>query len=280
MKRTIALLLLWALLIPMAGLGTASASQRETNEKIVFEWLTEHMGLPEAAACGAMASMIEESGFLPYAENPRSAAFGICQWYADRRTSLENYCSRRGLDYRSLSAQLLYLEHELNDLSYFKDLKEALYAIENTADGAYEAGYLWSRHYEGARRHAEGRAISSRDNFWPRYAPIVVPEEQPFPQSIPDAAAELSPVSVYNGVASLTANAKEEGLLLFLEALDENGELLDYRLTVLQSGEQTLTFAVPQETASCVTCCLYLDPLPEPGPFGFLLWLLELLHAA
>lgn len=65
MKR-IASVLLAAALIAAAVFPVAVYAA--SNEQVVFEYLTNTMGLNTAAACGAMANLEKESNFNPHAE--------------------------------------------------------------------------------------------------------------------------------------------------------------------------------------------------------------------
>ncbi|MGX8698700.1 MAG: phage tail tip lysozyme, partial [bacterium] len=246
MKRIFSLLL--ALLL-LAGLSPAlAAGTRAENEETIFLWLTEHMGLTPAAASGVLASLGPESGFSPTAAS--RTAYGICQWTGTRQTNLKNWCKEHNLDYRTLDGQLRFMEHELNDLSYFKSFREKFYAIENTAEGAYQAGYSWCATFEGAKSYAAGRGISARDTYWPKYADRAAQpaEEEPPADDVP---ALLSKVERSGATATLTANAQVAGLALLFEARDVAGALVDVRLVLLSEGEQTLTFEeLPAETAA------------------------------
>lgn len=80
MKR-IASVLLAAALIAAAVFPVAVYAA--SNEQVVFEYLTNTMGLNTAAACGAMANLEKESNFNPHAEYQEkdgSISYGLCQW--------------------------------------------------------------------------------------------------------------------------------------------------------------------------------------------------------
>ena len=66
-------------------------------------------------------------------------SYGLCMWNGPRFTALKDYCAKHNLNYRSISGQLSYLNHELkND---YNDVYKALYKANNTAQGAYDAIY-------------------------------------------------------------------------------------------------------------------------------------------
>ena len=63
-----------ALLLIILSAGTTPA---ETNEQTAIRYFTETMELPPAAACGIMANLYLESGFVPDITG-YGGAYGIC----------------------------------------------------------------------------------------------------------------------------------------------------------------------------------------------------------
>ncbi len=55
------------------------------------------MGMNSAAASGVMANMYRESRFYVDITNDYGTAYGLCHWYGDRWTNLQNYCNNNGL---------------------------------------------------------------------------------------------------------------------------------------------------------------------------------------
>ena len=141
------------------------------NEQAVFDFAVNTMGVNVAAACGIVANIYAESSFNPNAssiEKDGRTSYGICQWNNDRLTALKSFCSSRGLDYTTLNAQLQYLQSELtgSEKSAFNKVKD----VENTADGAYNAGYRWAQWFERcASKYFDGRAVRARDVYWAKY---------------------------------------------------------------------------------------------------------------
>lgn len=146
------------------------------NEQMVFEYLTDTMRLNTAAACGAMANLERESNFSPnaeYQEKDGSISYGLCQWNGSRRTALVNYCSSHGYDYTTLYGQLHYMQYELetSESSAYSSFRN----VENTADGAYTAGYNWAAKYERCAHYFNGidqyaqRANLAQSKYWPKY---------------------------------------------------------------------------------------------------------------
>jgi len=141
------------------------------NERDVYNYLTGTMGMNSAAASGVMASMYRESRFYVDITNDYGTAYGLCQWYGDRWTNLQNYCNNNGLDWHTLYGQMRFLEYELSSLS---SLRSYMYGISNDADGAYHAGYEWCRVYElggntSDTTRCDSRGTLARDTFWPKY---------------------------------------------------------------------------------------------------------------
>ena len=118
-----------------------------------------------------MANIKAESSFRPTALSSGGGSYGICQWTGSRRTRLQNYCANRGLDYTTLTAQLQFLEYELEN--YYPKVMNYIRAVDNTAQGAYDAGYYFCYHFEAPSNRASRsvtRGNSARDTYWPRYA--------------------------------------------------------------------------------------------------------------
>ena len=174
--RFLSVLLAFTLACPTAyaAFWTKAASD---NETAIFTYLTGAMGLNNAAACGVLANIEVESNFNPRAGGDGGSSYGICQWHASRYTRLKNYCYNRGLDYTTLYGQLCYLNFELEN--YYPGLLEKLRGVENTAGGAYNAGYYWCYYFEVPRGYASGvsdaRGARAMADYWPVYAPAPEP---------------------------------------------------------------------------------------------------------
>ena len=146
-------------------------SGKYSNEELTFLYLTREAGLNAAAACGVLANIKAESSFRPTAYNSNGGSYGICQWTGGRKTRLQNYCKDNGLDYTTLYGQLCFLEYELRN--YYSKVWKYISAVDNTADGAYDAGYYFCYHFEVPANRASRsvtRGNSARDTYWPKYA--------------------------------------------------------------------------------------------------------------
>ena len=116
------------------------------NTVTVYRFLTKQMKLNHAAACGVLANIQLESNFRPLALGDSGTSYGICQWHNGRFSSLMSFCKSRGLDYNTLKGQLAYLEWDLTH--GYKGVYTLLLKMQDTEEGAYEAGYLFCYHFE------------------------------------------------------------------------------------------------------------------------------------
>lgn len=145
------------------------------NEHTVFNFLKQIVGLNTAGAVGVVANISRESSFRPDALGDGGTSYGICQWHAGRYTNLKNWCSQNGKDYKSLDGQLWYLKNELEKsytgvLNYIK-------GVANTADGAYNAGYYWCKHFEipaDTENSSVTRGNIAKNTYYPKYAGATV----------------------------------------------------------------------------------------------------------
>lgn len=151
----------------------ASISQDEikANQKKVYKFAKNKLNLNTAAACGVLANIESESSFNPTAsiiDTNGKISYGICQWNASRYDDLKSYCSSNGYDYTSIDGQLKFLKYELEHSEKYAFSK--IQDVENTADGAYMAGYNWARYFERcASVYFDGRAKRARDVYWAKY---------------------------------------------------------------------------------------------------------------
>ena len=147
------------------------ASGKYSNEQICFAYATKVMGYNTAAAAGLLANISYESGFKPTVSGDSGRSYGICQWFSSRKTRLINYCADKGLDYTTLYAQLRFLDYELE--TYYPSVDRYMKNVDNTAEGAYDAGYYFCYNFEApANRTGQStsRAKAAQNIFYPRYA--------------------------------------------------------------------------------------------------------------
>ncbi len=158
------------------GLAESSVTNSR-NEAIIFKFLVNEMNFNSAVASGILANMYHESSFNPNALGDNGTSYGICQWHNSRWESLKNWCNSNGYDWTTLNGQLNYLKFELskNNYQYLwngRTIYSNLLAIENTAEGAYYAGWYWCYYYEIPQNKdtvAVTRGNLSRDTYWPEY---------------------------------------------------------------------------------------------------------------
>lgn len=160
-----------------------------SNEAEIFNFCINNMGLNVAAASGVLANIKCESSFNPNSkgdyQNGVHTSYGICQWHNSRYTNLKNWCNNNGYDYTTLTGQLNFLKYELK-ISY-SAVWNKLNSVENTAEGAYEAGAYWCARFEvpvGYGYWSNGvlyygttsiaRGNSAKNTYWPKYADTVV----------------------------------------------------------------------------------------------------------
>lgn len=154
---------------PAGEYGDGSVEQ---NKDTIFRFLTQEMGYNEAAACGVLANIEGESGFVIKAEeNPNgTGGYGLCQWTGDRRAALKNWCNSNNLDYQTLNGQLQFLKYETENK--YGSVHSYLKGVSNSSEGAGKAAWYWCVHWEapadtyGDAAERKGWAISK---YWPRY---------------------------------------------------------------------------------------------------------------
>ena len=152
---------------PMAAIF---ASNKYSNEQKVYYFLVNEMDYSPAAACGILANIKCESTFRPTAYNPNGGSYGICQWLGGRYTRLQEWCAENGYDYTTLEGQCWYLKYELEN-KYTK-VHNFMKGVENTAEGAYDAGYYYCYHFEvPANRGSVSikRGNMAADDYFPKY---------------------------------------------------------------------------------------------------------------
>lgn len=155
--------------------ATAVSVTGNSNEHRIYSFLTEKMGLNSAAASGILANVYRECRFNEKAANKQNTSYGICQWYAANYTRLVTYCTQKGMDYRTLTAQLYFLQNDLENNAWFrKNVLNQLKTVPDTAEGAYQAGYIFCYNYERPKNYnttaSDSRGLLSQTTFYPVYA--------------------------------------------------------------------------------------------------------------
>ena len=139
-----------------------------SNEEKIYFFMKYEMKLSTAAACGILANIYAECGFNP--DCSYGGSYGICQWLGGRLVNMKNFCANNGYDYKSLEGQCRFMHYELKNS--YSAVYAKVTAVENTAQGAYEAGYEFCYNYEiPADRKGQSvkRGTRARDVYFPKY---------------------------------------------------------------------------------------------------------------
>ena len=169
-KRAVATLTALMILFTMIPGFFVNSASSLSNEIQVYNYLVGKMGLNTAAACGLLANVKAESNFNPLGDGDAGTSYGLFQWHAGRKSRLIEYCETNGLDYHSIDGQMRYMEYELK--KSYPAVYDYIKNVENTADGAYLAGYNWCYYYEiPANRElkADRRGETARSVYWKKY---------------------------------------------------------------------------------------------------------------
>lgn len=170
-KSIPAIALSMLLTVQMIPAAPASAEVL-TNDRYVYEFLTEELELPHASASGLMANIDQECAFLPTAscvDTNGQISYGLMQWNGPRFEQLKRFCESNGYAYNTLEGQLAFLEYDLNG-AYRGYYDYLLYEVEHSEQGAYDAAYFWAAWYEVcSSSYFEVRANLARDYYYPAY---------------------------------------------------------------------------------------------------------------
>ncbi len=151
-----------------ASAGKGNPFPADSNEHVIYAFMVGEMGYNRAAAMGVVANIKFESGYRPVCNGDGGTSYGICQWHAGRKTNLINYCTENSLDYTTLEAQLKFFKYEIT--TRYSGVHAYLKGVENSADGAYDAGYYFCFNYEApAARTSQStkRGTYAKDTLWP-----------------------------------------------------------------------------------------------------------------
>lgn len=168
-KKLCLWLLCLAMLLPV--IPARAADTYAENEAEIYRFLKEELQLNTAVACGILANIERESSFNPTAEiidvNGKTS-FGLVQWNGGRFENLKSYSAQNGLDYRTVSAQLRFMRHEL--MGEENKAWQKLQGIPDTVQGAYTAAYNFARWYERCwSGYYAQRGQTACDPFYLRY---------------------------------------------------------------------------------------------------------------
>lgn len=117
-------------------------------EENIFIYLTDYLGYSDAAACGILGNIAYETGwkFNPHAGS-ESYCYGLIQWLGGRLNNLKRWCNENGRDYTTIQGQLDFMDWELQNADPYGTY-DYLLECEDSADGAYDAGWYFCYWYE------------------------------------------------------------------------------------------------------------------------------------
>ena len=219
----------------------------EANRARIFDFLVWEMDLNEAAAAGVISNLFFESSFLPDRYGDSGTSYGICQWHKVRFDHLRSWCQEHGYDYTTLEGQLHFMQYELT--TSYPAVERGLRAVPNTAQGAYQAAYLWCKQYE-IPADTENKAIQrgnyARQVYWPEYAPaarqVSVTAEEAFYLPGHPIALTLQATQGYRSLQlEITHTDPDTGAQTVLPV--QSGEVGDRTLQFQDSGIYTVTLA-------------------------------------
>ena len=136
------------------------------NEQDVVSFFTGKGYEPHQAA-GIAGNLMQESTLNPTAKNPTSGAFGIAQWLGERKKAFMDYALKNKKDIKDPTAQLEFIDHELNTTE-----TRARDKLLNSKD-ATEAAINFSNHYE--RAGANEKKNTNRANYANKILSTIIP---------------------------------------------------------------------------------------------------------
>ena len=157
----------------LPSVSEAFKSGKYSNEQLCYLFLRQVMGYNDAAAAGVLSNIHYESSFRTAINGDGGTSYGLCQWHASRKTMLLQYCAAYNVSADSLVGQLAYLKYELEN--YYPLVHDYLNRVENSAQGAYDAGYYFCYYFENpASRESQSikRGNTAMDTYYSRYASL------------------------------------------------------------------------------------------------------------
>ncbi len=220
----------------------------------VYSYLRNDLGFNHAAACGILGNIQYESGSNPGAVGDGGTSYGLCQWHNGRCKGLIGYCASQGIPFNSVEGQMSYLNYELSGA--FQGVRNYLYNVPDTAQGAYDAASCWCLHFE-MPLHMKAEAVKRGEFaanvlFWTDFATMT--EADLASQDMPETSNELLPEGQVDELqvaytAALSSAVEEGGAQLIQNVMDCCLFVDD----VVQTGKEVYSyfedkFYVPEET--------------------------------
>ncbi|MBQ7679508.1 MAG: leucine-rich repeat protein [Butyrivibrio sp.] len=152
------------------GVQARTKLKGSTNEEKIFNFLRDKLDFNNAAACGVLANISQESSFRPDALGDNGTSFGICQWHNTRWSKLESWCDANDYDSETLEGQLYFMKYELENT--YRTTLNKMQNASNSKAGAYQAAYDWCVTFEiPANKESKGKARGklAKKTYWPKY---------------------------------------------------------------------------------------------------------------
>ena len=211
---------------PVVPAGVAGTVDQTAAEKETFAYLTEVLGLNNAAASGLLANFYQETMFQYKAVGGNGIAYGLAQWTGGNFTSLANWCGANGRDYTMIDGQMYYLKYDLE--TNYPAVYAYLKGLPNTAEGAAAAASFFCTYYERpaytATRAAE-RTAYALQVFWPRYQSYILEQNKDVKAYMDWLAAYTADQSHGYSTAHRRNDPDVDAYSLIFYALYDNGYL-------------------------------------------------------
>lgn len=257
LKKSLAVLLAAVCFMGIICVGLPETSAANNYEKDIYHFLKNEMGMNDAAACGILANIEKESSFRPNLYGDNGTSYGICQWHKSRFDALRSFCAEKGYDYKSITGQLFYLKYEL-EKSYPNTLKD-IKGVENTAEGAYYAGYSFCYNFEkpaNRELRSDQRGTLSKE-YWNKYGSL--PDITPQTITSPESGKKVSSASSLKINWSAGEGDFDRNRLHIVKKYDVGS--LDWDSEqIFTVGLSTLSYTFNEGTLSDGTYLIWLEP--------------------
>jgi len=143
-KKSLVVILTLLMIFSVATTVTHTSEVSAASNKATVYKLLQSYGYNKAACAGIMANIQAESSFNPNCKS--GSCYGLCQWTGSRKSKLKAYARKNGMNYKSLKAQVAYLNYELK--TSYKSVYKTLKSVSNSKSGAYKAAYKFCYSFE------------------------------------------------------------------------------------------------------------------------------------
>jgi len=211
---------------PVVPAGVAGTVDQTAAEKETFAYLTEVLGLNNAAASGLLANFYQETMFQYKAVGGNGIAYGLAQWTGGNFTSLANWCGANGRDYTTIDGQMYYLKYDLE--TNYPAVYAYLKGLPNTAEGAGAAASFFCTYYERpayTETRAAERTAYALQVFWPRYQSYILEQNKDVKAYMDWLAAYTADQSHGYSSVNRRNNPDVDAYSLIFYALYDNGYL-------------------------------------------------------